>query len=70
MSSKHSNLVNCVSEFLFRAWFLCYHQKTGNSLAFGRFEIRSYRSYIELIMKYGMDAKAMFTPKYHLGPGP
>ena len=27
MSSKHSDLVNCVSEFLFRAWFLFYDKK-------------------------------------------
>ena len=42
MSSKHSNLVNSVSELLFRAWFLFYDKngklyfmtKTGNFYVF------------------------------------
>ena len=34
MSSKHSNLVNCVSEFLFRAWFLFYDKKRETFMLF------------------------------------
>ena len=33
MSSKHSNLVNCISEFLFRAWFLFY-DKNGKLICY------------------------------------
>ena len=36
MSSKHSNLVNCVSEFLFRAWFLFYDKKGETFMLFFR----------------------------------
>ena len=34
MSSKHSNLVNCVSEFLYRAWFLFYDKKRETFMLF------------------------------------
>ena len=33
MHWKRSNLVNCVSEFLFRVYFLFYDKKTGNFYA-------------------------------------